>query len=150
MSLQNKISEEIKEALRGQQKLKLSVLRMLQASIKNKIIDTGQKELSDEQIITVVNSEIKKRRDSVSEFEKVGRQDAVQAEKDEIAILMEYMPEQLSEEQIVSLINESVSELNIESIKDLGRLMKALMPRVKGKADGNLVNRLVREKLDNL
>ena len=150
MSLQNKISEEIKEALRGQQKLKLSVVRMLQASIKNKIIDTGQKELSDEQIITVVNSEIKKRRDSVSEFEKVGRQDAVQAEKDEIAILMEYMPEQLSEEQIVSLINESVSELNIESIKDLGRLMKALMPRVKGKADGNLVNRLVREKLDNL
>ncbi|NIS10322.1 MAG: GatB/YqeY domain-containing protein [Candidatus Dadabacteria bacterium] len=150
MSLQNKISEEIKEALRGQQKLKLSVLRMLQASIKNKIIDTGQKELSDEQIITVVNSEIKKRRDSVSEFEKVGRQDAVQAEKDEIAILMEYMPEQMSEEEIVNLIEGSIAELNVESIKDLGKLMKALMPKVKGKADGNLVNRLVREKLGNL
>ncbi|NIP39347.1 MAG: GatB/YqeY domain-containing protein, partial [Candidatus Dadabacteria bacterium] len=121
----------------------------LQASIKNKIIDTGEKELSDEQVITVVNSEIKKRRDSVAEFEKVGRGDAASAEKDEIAILMEYMPEQLSEEQIIKIIEEAIDELNIESIKDLGKLMKNLMPKVKGKTDGNLVNRLVREKLDN-
>lgn len=150
MSLQNKISEEIKEALRGQQKLKLSVLRMLQASIKNKIIDTGQKELPDEQIVAVVNSEIKKRRDSVSEFEKVGRSDAAKAERDEIAILMDYMPEQLSDEQVSQMIDEAIYELKIESIKDLGKLMKALMPKVKGKADGNTVNKIVREKLDNL
>ena len=150
MSLQNKISEDLKSALKNQQKLRLSVLRMLQASIKNKIIEIGEKELSDEQITAVVNSEIKKRRDSVAEFEKVRRQDAADAEKEEIAILMDYMPEQLSEDEIAGLIDEAIAELGIESIKDLGKLMKSLMPRVKGRADGNLVNRLVREKLDKL
>jgi len=150
MSLQSKISEDVKNALRNQEKLKLSVLRMLLASIKNRIIELKNKELPDEQIVAVIGSEIKKRRDAVYEFEKVGRQDAADAEKDEISILMEYMPAQLTEEQIISLIDNTISELNIESIKDLGKLMKSLMPKTKGKADGALVNKLVREKLDKL
>jgi len=150
MSLQSKISEDVKNALRNQEKLKLSVLRMLLASIKNRIIELKNKELADEQIVAVIGSEIKKRRDAVYEFEKVGRQDAADAEKDEISILMEYMPAQLTEEQIISLIDNTISELNIESIKDLGKLMKSLMPKTKGKADGALVNKLVREKLDKL
>lgn len=150
MSLQNQISEDSKTALRNQEKLKLSVLRMLSAAIKNKVIDCGNKELSDEQVTEVIGSEIKKRRDSVSEFEKVGRQDAADAEMAEIDILMQYMPKQLSEQEISSLIDQSISELNIESVKDLGRLMKDIMPKVKGKTDGNLVNKLVREKLDSL
>jgi uncharacterized protein YqeY len=150
MSLQSKISEDLKNALKNREKLKLSVLRMLLASIKNRSIELGKKELPDEQIITVVNSEIKKRRDAVSEFEKVGRQDAAAAEKDEISILLDYMPAQLTEDQIINLINETIDELNIESIKDLGKLMKSLMPKVKGKADGALVSKLVREKLDKL
>lgn len=150
MSLQDQISEDSKTALRNQEKLKLSVLRMLSAAIKNKVIDSGNKELSDEQVTEVIGSEIKKRRDSVSEFEKVGRQDAADAEMAEIDILMQYMPKQLSEQEIASLIDQSISELNIESVKDLGRLMKDIMPKIKGKADGNLVNKLVREKLDSL
>jgi uncharacterized protein YqeY len=150
MSLQSKISEDLKNALKNREKLKLSVLRMLLASIKNRSIELGKKELPDEQIITVVNSEIKKRRDAVSEFEKVERQDAAAAEKDEISILLDYMPAQLTEDQIINLINETIDELNIESIKDLGKLMKSLMPKVKGKADGALVSKLVREKLDKL
>jgi uncharacterized protein YqeY len=150
MSLQSKISEDLKNALKNREKLKLSVLRMLLASINNRSIELGKKELPDEQIITVVNSEIKKRRDAVSEFEKVERQDAAAAEKDEISILLDYMPAQLTEDQIINLINETIDELNIESIKDLGKLMKSLMPKVKGKADGALVSKLVREKLDKL
>jgi len=150
MSLQSKISEDVKNALRNQEKLKLSVLRMLLASIKNRIIELKNKELADEQIVAVIGSEIKKRRDAVYEFEKVGRQDAADAEKDEISILMEYMPAQLTEEEIISLIDNMIDELSIESIKDLGKLMKGLMPKTKGKADGALVNKLVREKLDNL
>jgi len=150
MSLQNQISEDSKTALRNQEKLKLSVLRMLSAAIKNKVIDCGIKKLSDEQVTEVISSEIKKRRDSVSEFEKVGRQDAADAEMAEIDILMQYMPKQLSEQEISSLIDQSISELNIENINDLGRLMKDIMPKVKGKANGNLVNKLVREKLDSL
>ena len=150
MSLQSKISEDVKNALRNQEKLKLSVLRMLLASIKNKIIELGEKELPDEQIISVINSEIKKRRDSVIAFEKVGRQDVADAEKEEIDILMKYMPAQLTEDQIVNMIDEAIKELSIESVKDLGKLMKSLVPKTKGKADGALVNKLVREKLDNL
>lgn len=150
MSLQSKISEDVKNALRNQEKLKLSVLRMLLASIKNRIIELKNKELPDEQIVAVIGSEIKKRRDAVYEFEKVGRQDAADAEKDEISILMDYMPAQLTEDQIISLIDNTINELNIESIKDLGKLMKSLMPKTRGKADGALVSKLVREKLDNL
>lgn len=150
MSLQSKISEDVKNALRNQEKLKLSVLRMLLASIKNRIIELKNKELPDEQIVAVIGSEIKKRRDAVYEFEKVGRQDAADAEKDEISILMNYMPAQLTEDQIISLIDNTISELSIESIKDLGKLMKSLMPKTRGKADGALVSKLVREKLDNL
>lgn len=150
MSLQSKISEDVKNALRNQEKLKLSVLRMLLASIKNRIIELKNKELPDEQIVAVIGSEIKKRRDAVYEFEKVGRQDAADAEKDEISILMDYMPTQLTEDQIISLIDNTISELSIESIKDLGKLMKSLMPKTRGKADGALVSKLVRKKLDNL
>ena len=150
MSLQSKISEDVKNALRNQEKLKLSVLRMLLASIKNRIIELKNKELLDEQIVAVIGSEIKKRRDAVYEFEKVGRQDAADAEKDEISILMDYMPAQLTEDQIISLIDNTISELSIESIKDLGKLMKSLMPKTRGKADGALVSKLVRKKLDNL
>lgn len=150
MSLQSKISEDVKNALRNQEKLKLSVLRMLLASIKNRVIELKNKELPDEQIVAVIGSEIKKRRDAVYEFEKVGRQDAADAEKDEISILMDYMPAQLTEDQIISLIDNTISELSIESIKDLGKLMKSLMPKTRGKADGALVSKLVREKLDNL
>jgi uncharacterized protein YqeY len=123
---------------------------MLLASIKNRIIELKNKELPDEQIVAVIGSEIKKRRDAVYEFEKVGRQDAADAEKDEISILMDYMPAQLTEDQIISLIDNTISELSIESIKDLGKLMKSLMPKTKGKADGALVSKLVRKKLDNL
>jgi len=150
MSLQSKISEDVKNALRNQEKLKLSVLRMLLASIKNRIIELKNKELPDEQIVAVIGSEIKKRRDAVYEFEKVGRQDAADAEKDEISILMDYMPAQLTEDQIINMIDNTISELSIESIKDLGKLMKSLMPKTKGKADGALVSKLVRKKLDNL
>ncbi len=150
MSLQSKISEDVKNALRNQEKLKLSVLRMLLASIKNRIIELKNKELPDEQIVAVIGTEIKKRRDAVYEFEKVGRQDAADAEKDEISILMDYMPAQLTEDQIISLIDNTISELSIESIKDLGKLMKSLMPKTRGKADGALVSKLVRKKLDNL
>lgn len=150
MSLQSKITSDITIALKNQEKQKLSVLRMLQAGVKNRMIELGKTELADQEIIAVVGSEIKKRRDAVSEFEKVGRQDAADTEKDEIDILLAYMPAQLTEDELIALIDETITELNIESIKDLGKLMKSLMPKVKGKADGNLVNKLVRDILDKL
>jgi len=147
MSLKEQIPNDIKNALRNKSTVELSVLRMLQSAIHNKEID-NKEELSDEQVIEVVSSEVKKRRDAASEFEKVNRPDAVQKEKEEIEILLKYMPEQLSEDQIREEVAKAIEESMADGLKDLGKVMKIIMPRMKGKADGKLVNSMVRDLLE--
>lgn len=149
MSLRNKIPEDLKNALRNKQSLELTVLRMLQSSIKNKEID-NKGELNDEQVIQVVSSEIKKRRDAADEFSKVGREDAADKEKEEIEILMKYMPEQMSEDEISKIVVGAIDESDAESMKDLGNVMKIVMPKLKGKADGKVINNIVRAELQKL
>lgn len=149
MSLRNKIPEDLKDALRNKQSLELTVLRMLQSSIKNKEID-NKSELDDEQVIQVVSSEIKKRRDAADEFSKVGREDAADKEKEEIEILMKYMPEQMSEDEISKIVVGAIDESDAESMKDLGNVMKIVMPKLKGKADGKVINNIVRAELQKL
>lgn len=149
MSLRNKIPEDIKDALRNKRSLELNVLRMLQSSIKNKEID-NKEELNDEQVIQVVSSEIKKRRDAADEFSKVGREDAADKEKEEIDILMKYMPEQMSEDEISNIVVSAVNETGAKSMKDLGLVMKIVMPKLKGKADGKIINNIVRTELQKL
>ena len=149
MSLKEQIPEDLKSALREKKTLDLSVLRMLQAAIKNKEID-NKGELSDEDIVQVVSSEIKKRRDAIEEFNKVDRKDAAETEQLEIDVLMKYMPEQLSEEELASKVSELVAESGAEGLKDLGVAMKVVMPALKGKADGKLINKYVREELEKL
>ncbi len=147
MSLKEQIPNDIKNALRNKSTVELSVLRMLQSAIHNKEID-NKEELSDEQVIEVVSSEVKKRRDAASEFEKVNRPDAAQKEKEEIEILLKYMPEQLSEDQIREEVAKAIEESMADGLKDLGKVMKIIMPRMKGKADGKLVNSMVRDLLE--
>ncbi len=147
MSLKEQIPNDIKNALRNKSTVELSVLRMLQSAIHNKEID-NKEELSDEQVIEVVSSEVKKRRDAASEFEKVNRPDAAQKEKEEIEILLKYMPEQLSEDQIREEVANAIEESMADGLKDLGKVMKIIMPRMKGKADGKLVNSMVRDLLE--
>jgi len=149
MSLRDQIPEDLKTALRGKKSLDLSVLRMLQAAIKNREID-NRGELNDEEIVQVVSSEIKKRRDAIEEFTKVSREDAAEAEQLEINVLMKYMPEQLSEEEVASKVLELVAGSGAAGIKDLGIAMKVVMPALKGKADGKLINKYVREQLAKL
>lgn len=147
MSLKEQIPNDIKNALRNKSTVELSVLRMLQSAIHNKEID-NKVELSDEQVIEVVSSEVKKRRDAASEFEKVNRPDAAQKEKEEIEILLKYMPEQLNEDQIREEVAKAIEESMADGLKDLGKVMKIIMPRMKGKADGKLVNSMVRDLLE--
>ena len=147
MALRDQIPEDLKSALREKKSLELTVLRMLQASIKNKEID-NKGELNDEQVVQVVSSEIKKRRDAAEEFIKVNREDAAETEKQEIEILMKYMPEQLSEDEIRSKVHELIEATGAEGIKDLGMAMKPVMAELKGKADGKLINQIVREVLE--
>ena len=149
MSLRDQIPEDLKTALRGKKSLDLSVLRMLQAAIKNREIE-NKGELNDEEIVQVVSSEIKKRRDAIEEFTKVSREDAAEAEQLEINVLMKYMPEQLSEEEVASKVQELVAGSGAAGLKDLGIAMKVVMPALKGKADGKLINKYVREQLAKL
>jgi len=147
MALRDQIPEDLKSALREKKSLELSVLRMLQASIKNKEID-NRSELNDEQVVQVVSSEIKKRRDAVEEYIKVNREDAAESEKEEIEILMKYMPKQLSEDEIKNRVKEIIAESGAVGTKDLGKVMKPVMSELKGKADGKLINQIVREELE--
>ena len=149
MSLRDQVPEDLKTALRGKKSLDLSVLRMLQAAIKNREID-NKGELSDEEVVQVVSSEIKKRRDAIEEFTKVSREDVAEAEQLEINVLMKYMPEQLSEEEVASKVQELVAGSGAAGLKDLGIAMKVVMPALKGKADGKLINKYVREQLAKL
>ncbi len=148
MGLKDQIPEDLKNALRNKNTLELSVLRMLQSALKNREIDNKKETLSDEDVIGVVGAEIKKRREAVKEFEKVNRADAADQEKAEIEILMKYMPQQMNEDEIRAVVTSAIEETNAESMKDIGNVMKVLMPRVKGKADGSVVNKIVREILD--
>jgi uncharacterized protein YqeY len=150
MSLREQIPQDLKNALRSRNSLELSVLRMLESAIKNREIENQKQALTDEQIIGVVSAEIKKRRDAAAEFEKVNRQDAADAEKKEIEVLMKYMPAQMSEDEIRAEVVKAVGESGAAGIRDLGKVMKLVIPAVKGKADGALVNTIVREELEKL
>jgi len=149
MGLREQIPENLKSALRQKRSLELNVLRMLQASIKNKEID-NRSELNDEQIVQVISSEIKKRREAEQEYIKVNRKDAAELERMEIDILMKYMPEQLSEEEVITKSLEVISEVGAHGLKDMGTVMKSVMSQLKGKADGKLVNRIVRDELEKM
>jgi len=149
MGLKEQIPEDLKNALRNKNTLELSVLRMLQSALKNKEIDKKKKALTDEDAISVVGAEIKKRRDAAREFEKVNRPDAADQEKAEIEILMKYMPEQMSEDEIRAAVKNTIVEAQAQSMKDIGKVMKVLMPLVKDKADGSAVNKIVKEELED-
>lgn len=146
MSLLERLTDDMKQAMRDKDKEKLSVIRMVKAALQNEAIKLGH-DLSDEEELTVLNRELKQRKDSLLEFENAGRSDLADKLKVEIEILMIYMPEQLSEQELEEIVKETISETNAVSKAEMGKVMGAIMPKVKGKADGSLVNRLVLKHL---
>ncbi len=136
----------MKVAMKNKEKNKLSVIRMVKSSIQNESIKLGH-DLTEEEELTVLTREVKQRKDSLLEFEKAGRSDLVQNLDEELSILSVYLPKQLSEEEVEQIVQEVISETGASSKKEMGKVMGALMPRVKGKADGGLVNRLVQKNL---
>ncbi len=160
MSLKEIIQGDTKKAMISKDALKVSVLRMVSAAISNKEKDKrgklakeGAEELetksllTDEESLEVISSEVKKRRDSIEQYEKGGRQDLADQEKKELEILQKYLPEQMSEEEIRKIVKEKIAETGVSGPKEMGKLMGALMPVVKGKADGKLVSKIVQEEL---
>ncbi|MBD7964451.1 GatB/YqeY domain-containing protein [Fictibacillus norfolkensis] len=146
MSLLNDLNQDMKQAMKDKNKQKLSVIRMLKASLQNEAIKQGR-ELNEEEELSVLVREMKQRKDSLQEFEKAGRDDLVAGLQDEIAVLTPYLPKQLTEEELQEIVAQTISEIGAASKADMGKVMGALMPKVKGKADGGLVNRIVQQQL---
>lgn len=146
MSLLERLNSDMKEAMRNKEKDRLSVIRMVKASLQNEAIKLG-KELSEDEELTVLSREVKQRKDSLQEFEKAGRTDLADKIKTELTYIHEYMPKQLSEDELEELISQVIQELGATSKSDMGKVMGKLMPLVKGKADGSVVNRMVLEML---
>jgi uncharacterized protein YqeY len=146
MSLLQRIDGDLKTSLKGGEALKVSVLRLLKAAVKNRQIDSGR-ELSDEEILSVIASLAKQRRESIEQFSKGGREDLAEKERLELAILQSYMPEQLAPEELERMILQAIDESGAKTEADLGKVMRILMPRTKGLADGKWVNNRVRELL---
>ncbi len=144
--LKEKLQTDVKDALKAGNAEKRMVLGMVLAAIKNKEIEKRD-ELNDDDMIAVIASEIKKRKDSVEQFEKGGRPELAAQESHEIEILMAYMPEQISEDEIKTEVEKAIKEIGASGPKDMGKVIGAVMAKVKGKADGTLVSKIVKELL---
>lgn len=147
--MKNRIIEDIKLAMKAQDKVKLPVVRMLKADIQMAELNK-KSELTDDEIISIVSKQIKMRKDSIKEFEKGNRNDLIESANSEIKILEEYLPEQLSEQEVTDIINDVFTKVNPSSSSDMGKIMGVVTPLVKGKTDMGLVSKIVKEKLSNL
>ncbi|WP_243290605.1 GatB/YqeY domain-containing protein [Bacillus sp. FJAT-47783] len=147
MSLLERLNQDMKQAMKNKEKDRLTVIRTVKASLQNEGIKLGKSELTEEEELTVLSRELKQRKDSLQEFDNAGRSDLVEKTQSEIDILTDYMPKQLSEDELLQIVNETIAEVNASSKADMGKVMGAIMPKVKGKADGSLVNKLVIQQL---
>ena len=146
--MRDKIINDIKEAMKSQDKEKLAVLRMVKGAMQLEEINKKQ-ELNDEDVIAVISKQIKTRKESIVEFEKGNRTDLIEQANFEIKVLEEYMPEQMSEEEINKVIDEVFTKVNPAGPSDMGKIMGMISPILKGKADLGLVNKLIRDRLNN-
>lgn len=146
MGLKKTIEDEMKNALKSKDDLKLQTLRFLLAQIKNKEID-ARRELKDEEIYKVIQTLVKQRKEGIEIFEKAGRTELLEKEKRELELLESYLPKMLKDEEIEKITDEVIKELNASGAKDFGRVMKTVMTRVSGRADGGKVNEIVKKKL---
>ena len=146
MSLKQKLQEDLKSSMKNKDTNKKSVITLIRASIKQYEVD-NRVELGDEEITDLIAKQLKQTRDSRDEFAKAGREDLVEKAYAEIGILKEYLPQQLSEEELNEIVIATISEVGATSMKDMKHIMSSIMPKVKGRADGKLINELVRKNL---
>ncbi|WP_082233793.1 GatB/YqeY domain-containing protein [Halobacillus massiliensis] len=147
MTITERLTQDMKTAMKARDKKTLSTIRMVKASLQNEAIKLGKDELSEEEELTVLSREVKQRKDSLHEFKEAGREDLVEELNEEIKILQVYMPEQLSDSELEQIVQETIQEVGASSKADMGKVMSAVMPKVKGKTEGSKVNQLVLKKL---
>lgn len=146
MSLEERLADEMRSALRSRDTLRLSVIRMARAAVKNKEIEE-RKKLDDSTIVKVISGLVKKGEESLVHFQQASRIELIEKQEKELEILRSFLPQQLSKDKILTLVDEAIKETNALEMKDLGKVMKSLMPKISGRADGKVVNQMVREKL---
>lgn len=163
MSLKGKIRAEFKEAFKAKDEIKLSVLKMVQSEIGNaeinkraKLSKEGKTDsleaealLTDDEALQVISREIKKRKDAIDVYDKAGRPELAERERAEMRVLMSYMPEQMGEDQVRDMVEKAIEQSGAKGEKEIGKVMAVLMPQVKGKADGAMVNKIVKELLQS-
>ncbi len=147
--MKEQLLQDLKEAMREKDTIKKDAITMLRASILQVEKDT-QKTLNDDEICAIVAKEVKKRKESLKEYEEANREDIVESLKREIEVLSKYLPEQLTKEEIEKLVEQAIVESEATSMKDMGKVMSILRPKTAGKADGKLVSDIVKEKLANI
>ncbi|MCC3867569.1 GatB/YqeY domain-containing protein [Terrisporobacter mayombei] len=146
MSLKQKLQEDLKCSMKNKDTIKKSVITLIRASIKQYEVD-NRVELGDDEIVDLIAKQLKQTRDSHEEFAKAGREDLVSKAEAEIEVLKEYLPQQLSEEELNEIVISTISEVGATSMKDMKKIMTSIMPKVKGRADGKLINELVKKNL---
>ncbi len=142
MPLKEKLMEDLKQSMKSKNKVKKNTVTMVRAAIKQREVDE-RIELSDPEIVDIIAKQIKQKKDSISDFEKGNPQDLIDLTNEEIQILLEYLPPQLSDEALDLIVKEAIESTGAQSKKDMGKLMAFIMPKVKGKADGKHVNQIV-------
>lgn len=144
------LQQKVKESMIARNELRTSVLRMLVSAITYMEIQKGGAgyEATEEDVMSMIQSEAKKRRDSIEQYNSAGRPELAAKEQEELVILQEFLPQQLSEDEIRMFVKEAIEQTGATTAADMGKIMGVLMPKVKGKADGNLVNKIVREHLN--
>ncbi len=142
MPLKETLAEDLKDSMKSKDKVKKNVVTMVRAAIKQREVDE-RIELDDAEIIDIIAKQVKQKKDSIEEFQKGNRLDLVDLTNDEIKILLNYLPPQLSEDELEQIVKDAIEETNAQTKKDLGKLMAVIMPKVKGKADGKQVNQIV-------
>jgi uncharacterized protein YqeY len=146
MNLSERLNEDMKQAMKSKDKFKLSTIRMVRSTIKNLEIDL-KRTLDDNEVLDILSREIKQRKDALQEFQKADREDLAEHAKAEIEIIGQYLPAQLSEEEIKVIVQQTIQETGASSKADMGKVMGELMPKVKGRSDGKLVNQVVQQFL---
>lgn len=147
MNLNEQVNQDLISAMKAKNELILSTLRMLKSAIKNREIEFGH-QLNETEIGEVVAKSVKQRKDSIAEYRKGNRNDLVKKETEEMKILGKYLPKQLSEDEIKKVVEEAIAKTKPASVKDMGKVMAQVMPKLKGRADGSIISKIVRNKLE--
>lgn len=147
MALKEKLIEDLKSSMKNKDTIRKNTITMIRAAIKQKEVDE-RIQLDDDGIIEIISKQLKEKKNVIEDFKRGQRQDLVEQTEKEMEILLEYLPKQLSEEDIRKIVMETVKEVNASSMKDIGLVMKSVMPKLKGKADGSTVNKIVKEILE--